>query len=187
MTQSIKIPIHQLNEDKLKELQEKYPGAEVSLTLSAQPHDALSEADFWAIIDQLNWEAESDEAIVQPAVEELAKMPPTAIYSFADLLSEKLYQLDQKIYALHIGEDAWQPNTYFSVDNFLYARACVIANGKDYYKEVLANPKAMPKDLTFESLLYIPSEAFELQSGRPYDYIPAYPIETYGNKQGWID
>jgi len=185
MTQSIKIPIHQLDEEKIKELQEKYPGAEVSLTLSAKPHDKLNEADFWTIIDLLDWEAESDEAIVQPAVEQLAKMDTPAIYSFADLLSEKLYQLDQKKYALHIGEDAWQQDTYFSVDNFLYARACVIANGKGYYKEVLAKPEAMHKDLTFESLLYIPSEAFELKTGKPYDYIPAYPIETYSNRQGW--
>jgi hypothetical protein len=187
MTQSIKIPIHQLNGDKLKELQEKYPGAEVSLTLPAQPNGHLSETDFWAIIGQFNWEAESDEAIVRPAVERLAKMETRAIYSFADLLSEKLYHLDQKKYALHIGEDAWKPHTYFSVDNFLYARACVIANGKDYFDKVSAHPEAMPKDMTFESLLYIPAEAFELQHGKPFDYIPAYPMETYSNKEGWTD
>ncbi|WP_421947853.1 DUF4240 domain-containing protein [Phaeodactylibacter xiamenensis] len=187
MAQSIKIPIHQLNEDKLKELQEKYPGAEVNLTLPAQPNDHLSETDFWAIIGLFNWEAASDEAIVQPAIETLAKMPTPAIYSFADLLSEKLYLLDQKKYALHIGEDAWQPHTYFSVDNFLYARACVIANGKDYYDKVSAHPEAMPKDMTFESILYIASEAFGLQRGKPFDYIPAYPIETYSNKAGWPD
>ena len=111
MTQSIKIPIHQLNEDKLKELQEKYPGAKVNLTLPAQPNHHLSETDFWAIIELFNWEATSDEAIVQPAIERLAKMETRAIYSFADLLSEKLYLLDQKKYALHIGEDAWQPHT----------------------------------------------------------------------------
>jgi len=187
MTQSIKIPIHQLNEDKLKELQEKYPGAEVNLILQAAPGSSLNEQDFWGIIELLNWEARTDEAVVRPAVEKLAQLDARSIYSFADLLSEKLYQLDQKQYALHIGEDAWQPDTYFSVDNFLYARACVIANGKDYYEEVLAKPEAMPKDLTFESLLYIPSETFELKTGKPYDYIPAYPIETYNNKQGWRD
>jgi hypothetical protein len=187
MTQNIKIPIHQLNEDKLKELQEKYPGAEVNLILQAAPGSSLNEQDFWGIIDLLDWEAKTDEAIVRPAVEKLAQLDARSIYSFADLLSEKLYRLDQKEYALHIGEDAWQPDAYFSVDNFLYARACVIANGKNYYEKVLAKPEAMPKDLTFESLLYVPSEAFELKTGKPYDYIPAYPIETYSNKQGWRD
>lgn len=45
----------------------------------------------------------------------------------------------------------------------------------------------MPKDMTFESILYITSEAFELQRGKPFDYIPAYPIEAYSNKAGWTD
>lgn len=187
MTQNIKIPIHQLNEEKLRELKEKYPSAEVNLSIHAQPHGKLSEERFWEIIQLLDWEATTDEATVKPAVEQLAAMDDQAIYSFADLLSEKLYLLDQKKYALHIGEDAWQSDTYFSVDNFLYARACVIANGKDYYEEVSANPEEMPKDLTFETLLYVPSEAFELRTGKPYDYIPAYPVETYCNEQGWRD
>ncbi|MCB9291541.1 MAG: DUF4240 domain-containing protein [Lewinellaceae bacterium] len=62
------------------------------------------------------------------------------ILEFADLLSEKLYALDSKTYAKHIGEDGWSPGRYFSVDNFLYARCCVVANGKELYEKVLHDP-----------------------------------------------
>ena len=57
----------------------------------------------------------------------------------------------------HILDD----NSYFSVDEFLYSRCVVVANGKDYYYEVLNNPTKMPKDLEFESLLYIACDAYE--------------------------
>ena len=45
----------------------------------------------------------------------------------------------------------------------------------------------MPKDLTFEALLYLPSEAYERKTGQPYDYSPAFPVETYSNQEGWKD
>ena len=105
---------------------------------------------------------------------------------FADLLSEKLYLLDAKKYAKHIGEDAWDGEQYFSVDNFLYARCCVVANGENLYKKVLNNPETMPKDITFEALLYLPSDAYERKTGKDYDYIPAFNFETYSNEEGWI-
>jgi len=125
--------------------------------------------------------------VVEPAKSILASGPVRQIFEFADLLSEKLYALDCRKYAVHIGEDSWSPDRYFSVDNFLYARCCVVANGQDAYEKVLHDPSQMPKDLTFEALLYIPSEAYERKTGKRYDYTPAYPIETYSNQMGWSE
>jgi len=69
--------------------------------------------------------------VVEPAIARLVSGSVRHIFEFADLLSEKLYALDGRKYALQLGEDAWSPDRYFSVDNFLYARCCVVANGKE--------------------------------------------------------
>lgn len=187
MASKIKIPLRALNESVIRDLKEKYPEAEISVELHQDRNKApLSEAHFWEIISLLDWsKAEDDDAVVEPAITHLASGAVRHIFEFADLLSEKLYALDAEQYALHIGEDSWSPDRYFSVDNFLYARCCVVANGKQLYDQVLQDPAQMPKDLTFEALLYIPSEAYERKIGKQYDYTPAYPIETFSNKTGW--
>ena len=189
MTTEIKIPLRALNESVIQDLKERYPEAEISIELHQDRNKApLSEAYFWEIISLLDWSKEGDdEAVVEPAKARLAAGPVRHIFEFADLLSEKLYALDGRKYALHIGEDSWSPDRYFSVDNFLYARCCAVANGRDTYEQALHDPAQMPKDLTFEGLLYIPSEAYELKTGKRYDYTPAYPMETYSNQTGWAE
>ena len=86
------------------------------------------------------------------------------VYLFQDILSEKLYKLDTKNHALNIGEDSWLTDKYFSVDNFLYARCCVIANGQEAFEVVLNNPSEMPKDLTFEPLLSLAAKTYEFKT-----------------------
>lgn len=189
MTTEIKIPLRSLSESVIQDLKEKYPEAEISVALHQDRNKApLSEAYFWKIISLLDWsKIGDDEAVVEPAIDQLSSGPVRHIFEFADLLSEKLYILDARKYALHIGEDAWSPDHYFSVDNFLYARCCVVANGKDAYDKALYSPAQMPKDFTFEELLYIPSAAYERKTGKRYDYTPTYPIETYSNLTGWAE
>ncbi len=187
MTTELKIPLRSLSESIIRDLKEKYPEAEIRIELHPEKDKApLSEAYFWEIISLFDWgRGDDDEAVVEPAKSRLAAGPVRHIFEFADLLSEKLYALDGKKYALHIGEDSWSPERYFSADNFLYARCCVVANGKDTYEKVLHDPNQMPKDLTFEALLYVASEAYQRKMGKPYDYIPSYPIETYSNQEQW--
>jgi hypothetical protein len=62
-----------------------------------------------------------------------------------------------------------------------------VANGEKVYNDIKKNPTLMPKDVTFESLLYLPSMAYERKTKQKYDYTPRYPIETYSNVFGWID
>lgn len=187
MNTAIKMPLRSLNPLVVRELQEKYPNAEVNLVLHHNlNHAPFAEQDFWQIISLLDWEKEGDDdAVLQPAVAELAKGPIRHIFEFADMLSEKLYALDGRLFAEQIGEDAWTLDRYFSVDNFLYARCCAIANGEAFNQEVLEHPDKMPKDMTFEALLYLPSAAYQLKTGHKYDYIPTFPIETYSNHAGW--
>ncbi len=188
MTASIKIPIQQLNPQFVQELQEKYPNGEIEVRTNSETlPERMKEDTFWQIIALFDWskEEESDAAVVAPAIDYLSELPVYAIYGFQDILSEKLYTLDARRFAEQIGEDAYQEDTYFSVDIFLYARCCVVANGKDAYEQVLQNPTLMPKDLTFEALLSVASKAYQLKTGARLTYLPTFNYETYSNKAGW--
>lgn len=188
MQPKIKIPLRSLDETMLRDLQEKYPEAEISIEVHKNKEDRpLSETAFWEVIALFDWTKEADdEAVIAPAVAHLVAQPVRHILEFADMLSEKLYALDRRVYAKHIGKDAWKDNHYFSVDNFLYARCCVVANGKELYEKVVANPTHIPKDLTFEALLYLPSVAYQLKMNKAYQYMPTCAIETYSNEEGWV-
>ena len=82
-------------------------------------HPGMTEDRFWEIIGLLNWEEKENSAIVEPVIVELTKLPARQLYEFEDLLAEKLYRLDGKKYALHIGKLSWNPERHFSSDHFL--------------------------------------------------------------------
>ena len=128
-----------------------------------------------------------DDAVLRPALKRLSSMKVEDIYIFSDILSEKLYSLDGINYASNIGDFSYKDETqYFSNDYFLYVRCCVVANGKEFYEFVLANPTEMPKDLDFEALLYLPDEAYKkLTNTEQYDYQPKFDYETYANSEKW--
>jgi hypothetical protein len=134
----------------------------------------LSEAQFWNIIDALDWKAKDKQTTAKAAAILLAAMPIGAIYLFADKVAEKLFALDTKLHAIG-----------FSSDSFLYARCAVVAEGKDFYEKVLHNPIEMPENLSFEPLLNIADIAFELKTGEVFNYFPNLNIETGSNKKAW--
>jgi hypothetical protein len=147
----------------------------------------VDDAVFWELMDALNWDAEgNDRAVVEPVVEALAAMDLTAIEEFENRLAEKLHALDTKAHAQEIGEDAYTtPDKHFSVDCFLYARCCVVANGKKFYEAILASPKDWPKDMEFEALLYVAGSAYERKTGDEFTYSAPISYETYANSKGW--
>lgn len=61
----------------------------------------------------------------------------------------------------------------------------VVANGKEFYYEVLNDPESMPEDMEFEALLYIASNAYEMKHDEEYEYTPKFDFETYSNKSKW--
>ena len=188
MTTNIKIPIQQLTPQLIQEWQEKYPNGEIEVrTHSETMPERMTEDTFWEIMELLDWskEEENAEAVIAPAVARLAALPVFAIYNFQDILSEKLYVLDARRYAAHIGEAAFREDEYFSVDHFLHARCYMVAIGKEAYEQAVQHPALMLKDLTFEALLSVASKAYELKTGTPLTYLPAFDYETYSNKEGW--
>jgi len=149
----------------------------------------MNEDLFWRIIKLLNWKKTGDDdLVIKPCIDVLKQMPIENSYKFEDILSKLLYQLDTKAHAKEIGEDAYKEGEYFSPDNFLYARCVPIANGEKCYNNVLKNPKEFPKDLEFEALLSIASEAYEQKTNQEWDYnCDAYSYETYENTKGWLN
>ncbi len=147
----------------------------------------MGEIRFWEIIKLLDWsKSGNDNAVTAPAISKLAEYSLDDVYKFEEILSEKLYSLDCRKYAENIGEESYRDNAYFSVDYFLYIRACVIANGKEYYETVLNAPHEMPKDIDFEPLLYIAQKAYSRKTGsNNFAYMPSYSYETFSNSIGW--
>ena len=185
MIKTIKLNQAHLIPNFFKDLQERYRNRNVELTISESEKVLLDENKFWEILALIDWTKEEDADITSPVVARLAEMPIHDIYLFQDTLSKKLYQLDAKKYALHLGEDSWQEGNYFSVDNFLYARCAVVANGKKTYEEIVQDPAKMPKDLTFEPILSLAADAYYLKTGKIFDYTGHFNYETYGNEAGW--
>lgn len=182
MIASIKISIQDLTASFIEELKAKYGAANLEINIIPERKDRLTEQQFWSIIDALNWDKEEDTEIVAPAIEALVDLSIAQIYDFEDKLTDKLHQLDQKKIAEQTG---YQADEYFSLDRFLYARACVIANGKDAFEEVLTDVTSMPKDLTFEPLLSLAAQAYHKKTNKSFKYIPAVSYETYANQEGW--
>ncbi|MFN3299534.1 MAG: DUF4240 domain-containing protein [Sediminibacterium sp.] len=189
MTSIYKIKLADLNEGLLQELKHQFANAEVEVHVNTPREWTAEEEDwFWSIIARLDWQHEGDDAaVLAPAIAALAAAPIRAILLFADILSEKLYRLDALVFASNMGEYSFREGYYFSVDDFLYARCCVVANGRQAYEQVLQDPTEMPKDATFEALLRLAAEAYQRKTGQPMAYVPVYNIETFSNKAGWAE
>ncbi|MEO0338803.1 MAG: DUF4240 domain-containing protein [Bacteroidota bacterium] len=183
---TIKISVNDLDEKLIEDIKERYGGAELSIVINQQSdYQSLTEEEFWSLIELLDWNQSDNEAIITPLVETLATHPVGHIYQFQEFLAQKLYSLDQQIYAEQIGRFAYREGDYFSADHFLHVRACVVANGKAAYEEILKSPPAMFKDISFEPLLKVASLAYESATGKNFIYVPTKNIDTYSNKAGW--
>lgn len=139
------------------------------------------------MISLLDWEKEGDDdAVIEPVVDALSKGSEQDIRMFEEVMSACLFALDTEAHAREIGEYRYKgPDVHFSMDTFLYVRCCVVANGADHFASVVRNPKEMPEDKDFESLLSIASNAFERKTGGEFDYSTKLSYETFSNKDGW--
>ena len=148
----------------------------------------MDENEFWRIIGLFNWKRTGDDdAVLKPAAKELAKKSLEDIAAFEEIMSKKLYALDTVAHARQIGTDAYVDSSQnFSVDAFLYARCCVVANGHEFFESVLADPAEFPEDMDFEALLELASTAYELKTGKaPEFFNTSVSYETFSNQAGW--
>lgn len=171
-----------LNQEAINAIQERFGDAQLVINVESSKHkEMFTEESCWALIKQLDWNEGDDEQIVAPLISSLVDESVAHIYQFSDWLAKKLWLLDTPAYAKNmIAQD-----DFLSVDDFLYARCAVVANGETYYGTVLNNPEQFPTTVTFLSLLYAPLVAFEKKTKEEMVYIPLYNYETYGNKKAW--
>lgn len=188
MTTVMTVNIDDIDTKFVETLKRDFAHAAVEIRLQEQPDrsSSFTEADFWGTINLLDWTKEGDDSkVIAPVVAFLAQQPLSHIYRFSDILSEKLWHLDTLAHAQVFLDDP-EEEGYLSVDDFLYTRCAVVANGKEYYEKVLNNPRLMPTDLTFEPLLYIALTAYKQKTGKNFMGISAFNYETYSNKKGWV-
>jgi Protein of unknown function (DUF4240) len=185
-TAAIKVPVKALNPDFVRNLQEHYPDAQVTVTVSRVPvARKMKENTFWALIGFFDWGRKRPEDIIAATILQLSTYPESDIFAFDECLAQKLHALDTELLARQTGWAADNP-TSFSVDGFLYARCAVVANGKAFYTKVVKNPALMPPDSSFEAILYIAEKAYRLKTGSDnYDYLPNVSYETFANAKGW--
>ncbi len=184
MNTAVRLPLSAANPAIVRDLQEKYPNAELHVVTSGAAAElpSMNEDRFWDILALLDWsKAGNDDAVIEPAIRRLAMLPETAILSFYDLMAEKLYLLDGRTYATN----SVKTGDSISADLFLYARCCVVANGRVFYENVMSDPTAFPKDLFFEGLLDIPEHAWLRKTGSTLEHLPKYNYETGFNPSGW--
>ena len=186
MTTVLNLNLNDLSNQFISNLKQQFGrGTQVEIRLrdKSPADDLFSESDFWQIIDSIDWSKKSSRAKLETAIKKLSNRPVSHIYIFADKLSEKLYYLDTKQHAQ--AYSANEPEHFISVDDFLYARCAVVAEGREYYEKVLNDPLLMPDEITFEALLNLADDAYELKIGAEFNYQPSYNYETHSNKQGW--
>ena len=148
----------------------------------------MDEKEFWRIVGLFNWKRTgNDDAVLAPAIKGLAKHSVEDISAFEEILSQKLYALDTMAHAKNIGEDSYVDDSkHFSVDLFLYARCCVVANGKEFYERVLNDPQQFPHDIEFEALLGLADAAYEAKTGdESAGFQTSVSYETFSNRAGW--
>jgi hypothetical protein len=148
----------------------------------------MDDSTFWSLIDRFDWSKEEDDDIIEPAVVALALLPDSQIADFQQILARKLYDLDGRAWARESGGEIWlgEPDRV-QVDAFLYARALVVANGKEFYDAVRADPALMPKDGDFEAILMLAADAYDRKTGLVWDDLDDTDVsyETFSNEAGW--
>ena len=187
MNTVLEMPLKELTPNGIQDLQNRFPSATLRIEMNVpQVAKRMNNAKFWKIINHLDWKTRDTDTILAPAILVLSQCSVNEIKVFHDILNEKLFALDARRFAEALGSNRYTENGNFSVDSFLYARCCVVANGEKFYQTVLANPSKMPQEFTFEALLNLPNEAFLLKTGKNnYTHQPEIWCETFSNSEGW--
>jgi hypothetical protein len=80
------------------------------------------------------------------------------------------------------GDDA------LAVDGFLFARAAVVAAGRETYQRVLTDPAqfAGERDSRAEALLFVAQRAYERAGDDYYEHVPPREVATGSHTALWV-
>ncbi|MDG4837271.1 DUF4240 domain-containing protein [Micromonospora sp. WMMD967] len=147
----------------------------------------LTDEDFWRFVALLGGRPEiQDDRPYERLTAVLSEEPVERIVGFAETLAWKLYQLDRRALAQAVPPGA----DHLSDDGFLYARCAVVVAGPTAFDAVLADPAAFARFTTVEaahadSILDVPSNAYQKATGREWEHVEEYDYETGSNEQWW--
>jgi hypothetical protein len=147
----------------------------------------IADEEFWRLVALLGGRPEvQDDGPYERLTTVLAEEPVERIIGFAETLAFKLYQLDRRVLAQTVLPGADR----LSDDSFLYARCAVVVAGPAAFDAVLADPAAFARFTTDEaahadSLLDVPSNAYQRATGKEWEHVEEYDYETGSNEQWW--
>lgn len=145
----------------------------------------MDENAFWQVIERCRPAAPDPDGAGLSAglIRTLVAGPLYAVIGFAEQLSWALYRLDRGQFGLQ------STGRQLSGDQFLYARAAVVAAGRAEYERVVIDPSRFipyaAGRVGAESLIHVPDEAYERISGAVWDRRTRYDFESYSNAKGW--
>ncbi|MFI6780800.1 DUF4240 domain-containing protein [Micromonospora sp. NPDC050276] len=147
----------------------------------------LADEEFWRFVAVLGGRPETqDDRPYERLTAVLSKEPVERIIDFAETLAFTLHQLDRRVLAQAVpaGADA------LTDDDFLYARCAVVVAGPAAVDAVLTDPSAFEcftseEAAHAESILDVPSNAYQKVTGEEWDHVEEYDYETGANTQWW--
>ncbi|MGV9267244.1 DUF4240 domain-containing protein [Kitasatospora sp. NPDC003701] len=150
---------------------------------------------FWQLVELLG--GESGTATCQGLEEGCARLtealvrePVGQVIGFGERLAEALYRIDREEFGslpAHSAELPGEPALPQSDDGFLYARAAVVAAGREVYEGVFGAPERFAPFASrhCEELLHVHEEAYEQLTGAEWEHLTRYDYESCANREGW--
>ena len=146
----------------------------------------MFDLDFFHFTNLLDWSKQGDDQeVLEPLIAFLTKWGDDVIFTFDDKMAELLYALDTREIADRMNKKG---TDFFSPDAFLYSRCVALVNGKPFYTAILKGRKKLKWDMEFESILYVPMQAWARLHNKnmdEYPHITKHSYETFSNIDGW--
>ena len=148
------------------------------------PSTALTEDEFWLLIDTLGGSV--TEGGITNLISVLAQEPAGRITAFEDHLAAALYALDSPLGAdVPIKGDEQMT---MGDDGYLYVRCSVVAAGRVTWAAVRDDPASIPatwEAFDGEPLLYVAMQAYQQATGDEWTHVPLVSYETGSNTDNW--
>ncbi len=140
-----------------------------ALITEFQKGDTMDKQEFWEIIDYSFSKSQQNSSLQEKLIiEKLATYSAEQIIDFEIILRQTINQADDfKVVALEKIIEGWVTD-----DPYLYFRCWLIGQGEHTFNETLKNPDFLADivdkktETSFESLLYVATEAYKIKTGK---------------------
>lgn len=140
----------------------------------------MTDEEFWALIALADMDLVNQEDClsgVEPIVAALSKKSPDDICAFEEMMSQKLYVLDN-------GDLLEELEA--SSDSFLYQRCYALVSGPRFYVDMFSDKTRNIGDFDWcESLIYVAQTAWENSQDSEWDFTASVSYETGSNEDGY--